>query len=300
MKILVTGASGFVGSHLVPYLLEAGHSIVAAGRDQKRLERTFPEKDRKLTLVATSYDGDLVDLFNDNKINAIVHLAAKLPSRATPDQLDAYIVANVLLLERILNASLRYGVKNVVYLSSQSVYSSFNKLPFSESEPARPDNFYGLSKLMGEELAGMYNRVHDMQIKSLRAAQLIGKGEREGYMLSMFIEKARRGEPLSVWGDGKGARDYLSIDDLNSAILSALLYEVTGVFNIGSGRPVTHLELAKTISRVFKNEAQIIMEKNKKEDKSVRFMEVASAKELLSWVPVFELKNALLALKKYL
>lgn len=297
MKILLTGGTGFIGKWIIELLSEK-HQLTIVGRNES--VKVFPEEDISVSYLSTDYSIDSLSRHMKN-IDAVVHLAAKrVPLGAKGETIEDY-TGNMLVSSNLFEVCKREGIKNIINISSKAVYSSNNALPCSENDTPKPLNFYGLSKLMIEQLADYYNTKYGMNIKSLRLAQVLGVGEREGFMLMTFINKALRKEELSLWGKGEGKRDYIYVKDVVDAIDFALAEpNQKGVFNIGSGTNVSHKELAETINKVFENTGNITFLSDKAEDKSVDIMDISKAKECLNWIPNWNLEDALYDMKKIL
>ena len=199
---------------------------------------------------------------------------------------------NVKTLENTLIACVDLGIKNIIYLSSRCVYSNLQKSPVSENGEIAPINYYGISKYSGELLCDYYNRNFGTNIKILRLSQVIGN-DKNGYLISRYIENAAGGKPLCVYGNSVGRRDYIYVKDACRAIWLALQnYALCGAFNIGSGIGTTNLELANAVKDGFRSSSEIEMHRGKKEDTSVCYLDTAKAKNELGFVCQYSLTEA--------
>ena len=288
MKITITGATGFIGKYLVEELLAQGNQLTLLGRDFERLRSNFGESEQNgISLVQTEYDNDLPRILEGAE--AIVHLSGL---RWLKDKvLQDYITNNVTPTEHLYSAAAKNGIKNVIFLSTIAVYNPrINPSPLLEDIDCYPPTHYGLSKLLCEKIGNYYTSEFGLKIKNLRVGQVIGLGERQGFMLAEFIRRAAAKEALAVFGDGTGARDYIYVFDVVSAILLALRHpESSGVYNISLGKPVTHLQLAETVNRAFDNPGNLDTFPDKPQDKSKQWMSCERAWKELGWQPRWDL-----------
>lgn len=223
--------------------------------------------------------------------DSVVVLAAKKVNPTEKQTLMLY-EDNVKTLENTLIACADLGIKNIVYLSSRCVYSNLQKSPVREDGEIAPINYYGISKYSGELLCDYYNRNFGTNIKILRLSQVIGN-DKNGYLISRYAENAADGKPLLIYGNSIGRRDYIYIKDACRAIwLSLQKYALCGVYNIGSGTGTTNLVLAKAIIDGFHSSSEVEMQRDKKEDTSVCYLDTTKAKNDLGFVCQYSLPEA--------
>jgi UDP-glucose 4-epimerase len=203
---------------------------------------------------------------------------------------------NVELTENLLWLCDEHHVDVFVFASSTSVYdSSKNIVPFIENDTPHPQNAYGISKLACEKLSEKFNT----KMVNLRFGQLIGWGERDGYMFAQSLNKIIKNEPITLWGKGGGGRDYLYVKDAVSMIKLAIEQKLPGTFNVGSGNYSSFKELVETMAEVFGNDNSIInFDTSKTENTDVRFMNIEKAYNFFGWKPAFSLKSALTDMKQ--
>ena len=291
MRVAVTGASGLLGRATVPLLAQQGHEVVALGRDLARLQASVGAW--AACRAPADGEGDLARALQG--CDAVVHLAAR---RIAPGGagLAPFLEPNLALTERVLAAAGAAGVEVACLASSISVYSADNQVPFDESQAPAPRGGYGLSKLAGEHLGRIWGAAEGRRVVSLRLASLLGSGDEtgEGRMLGTFLDRARRGEPLVLWGRGGGGRDLLYVGDAARAVAAALAPEApAGVFNIGSGRARSFREVAEAVNAVFANAGGLRFDPSRQEDRSVAYMDCRRAAEQLGWEPRWSLRSAL-------
>jgi len=294
MKIAITGATGFVGKHLVNFLLNRGHDVIAIGRNINKLDEYFKSVDKFET------DYSFESLVNGiKKVDAIVHLAAKRLSRDTdPFRLNPFINSNILATENLLLAAKENNISKICQTSTIGVYSEHNSVPFKEDEFPSPNNFYGVSKLTCEQIANIFSAQTNVKVTNLRLAYLFGRGEREDLVFMKYLALAKKKLTLQVWGSGKTSVDYIYVKDIVSAIDKAIQPEAPyGTYNIGSGSSYSILEIAKAINEVFDNNDNIQLDGSKKERGGNIFMDCSKAKEMLNWESEFTLYQALKNIK---
>jgi len=240
LTILVTGASGLIGSHLCRKLAEEGRYVVGLVHRARN-----PILRGKVWLSSCDIrDYDAVDSILDHyRPDTVFHFAAHLPSTANPD----FIKVNVIGTSNLLDVCYRKGVKNFVYASSMSVYSTSPlEFPVDEEHPTRPDDTYGKTKLIGELLCECYSKV--MRTIVIRFSSVFGLGD-NSRVAYHFMQSAISGQPIQVDGDGSQSSDFIYVDDAIQGAVLALDKGKSGeVYNIGSGQETSVLELANLIA----------------------------------------------------
>lgn len=254
--LLVAGAAGFIGSHLVDRLLAEGWEVVGVDAFTGYYSRRRKERNLELALGKDGFrlvEGDLLELDLDGLVrgvDGIVHLAGEPGVRRSwGGALRRYLERNVVSTERLLEAAWRNGVPRFVYASSSSVYGSDRGHPVDEEHPRRPTSPYGLSKVAAEELIQLYGRERGVSGTILRYFTVYGPRQRPEMALSRFIFSALRARPVDVYGDGEQARDMTYVSDAVAATVAALDAS-PGVYNVGGGARATVNALLDAVSRV--------------------------------------------------
>lgn len=239
MTILITGASGLIGSHLCRTLAEGGRDVV--GLVHSHMISVLPNL-RVDVCDITDYN-DVSTRFSLWQPNTVFHFAAHLPSTPDPD----FIQANVIGTANLLDICYRRGVKNFIYASSMSVYSTPPEcLPVSETHPTRPDDVYGKTKLIGELLCKCYSQV--MRTMVVRFSSVFGLGD-NARVAYHFMQSALDGKAIQVDGDGSQSSDFIYVDDAVRGAILALEKGKSGeVYNIGSSKETSVLELANLVA----------------------------------------------------
>lgn len=299
MKIAVTGATGFIGKYLVETLINEGVSILVLGRCIDKLNNVFDDTIEKIE-TDYSYQQLCSQL---NGVDIVVHLASRLMQRDTDSLiLNPFIQTNIINTENLYQAALKVGVRQVIHTSSISVYSFQNDLPFKEDQIARPANIYGVSKLFAEQNGDYLSSKSTLNVVNLRLARLFGVGERDSVVFTKYINLAKQGKTLEVWGEGKTRIDFIYIKDVIAALMSVIYREesISGTFNIGSGHAYTITKIAETINLAFNNKNNISFNKAKQEVDFIIEMDISKAKKTLSWEPEWSLTKAVNDIKTIL
>lgn len=255
MRIVVTGAAGFIGSHLTERLLERGDSVVgidaftdfyAPAIKQANLAGVID--DPAFTLVVRDLaEHALDDVLRD--ADAIVHLAAQAGVRGSFGAgFDVYVHNNVLATQRLFEAAADTGVRRVVYASSSSVYGTAERFPTAEDAARAPVSPYGMTKAATEDLAAVYARTRGLEPVGLRYFTAFGPRQRPDMAFSRFFVRALSGQPIPVYGTGRQIRDFTYVDDVVSGTIAALDRGIAGrTYNIGGGTPTALMDVIETI-----------------------------------------------------
>lgn len=276
-RILVTGASGFIGRHLVPALESAGHEVVAR----------------------SSRDGDVASAATwlaAPPAEVIVHLAGRsfVPdSWATPAR---YLETNVLGTVQALEHARRHGAR-LVHLSSY-LYGAPDHLPIPESAPLVATNPYALSKKLAEEVCRFHAEAYGVPVTVLRPFNVYGPGQADAFLVPSVLRQLRGGVEIRV-KDLEPRRDYVYVHDVTAAIVRALdVREGYNVFNVGTGRSFSVRELIDTMQEVWRTQLPVVSEEVRRQDEIMDTVaDVSEAKRRIGWVPRFGLREGLLNLR---
>ncbi|MER7571263.1 NAD-dependent epimerase/dehydratase family protein [Streptomyces sp. NPDC126514] len=246
MRAVVTGAAGFIGSHLCAHLLSRGDQVI--GIDA--LTDFYPpaRKHRNLAgLVGHEHFafryGDLLRLRLEplfTQADAVYHLAGQPGVRGSwGDRFALYLERNVLVTQRVLEAARDARLPRLVFASSSSVYGEAESCPTPETVRPRPVSPYGVTKLAAEQLCETYRTVFGVPATSLRLFSVYGPRQRPDMAFARLVEAAREGRPFPLYGDGEQSRDFTYVGDVVAAMRAAARSSWTGVANLGGGGEVT-------------------------------------------------------------
>ena len=266
MKILVTGAAGFIGYHLVQSLLKDDHEII--GLDNFNSYYDVNLKRARINQIHNKkfsmFEIDLVDnkslesLFKKNDFDVVVNLAAQAGVRYSLTNPEKYIESNIIGFTNILEACRHNKIPNLVYASSSSVYGMNSEVPFDEDHSVdHPVSLYAATKRSNELMAHTYSHLFDLPTTGLRFFTVYGPWGRPDMALFLFTKAILDEKPIQVFNDGKMIRDFTYIDDIVSGVKGAILNSSKvaesdnlklkpsissapyRIFNLGNNQPVT-------------------------------------------------------------
>jgi len=301
MKVVVTGAAGFIGSHLSERLLADGHEVTGVDCFTDYYPRPVKEKNlerlrehRAFRLVeARLQDADLAPIVDGAA--HVYHLAAQAGVRASWGREFAhYTDHNVLATQRLLEAALERGRPRVVYASSSSVYGDAPALPLREDGPCAPVSPYGVTKLAAEHLARLYHRNHGLPTVSLRFFTVYGPRQRPDMAFHRFLRAARDGGPVTVYGDGLQTRDFTYVDDIVAAVRAAGLSGRPGsVYNVGGGERIALNDVLRLVERVTGRPLRVERQESQKGDMRDTFADTGAAARDLGFRSIVALDDGL-------
>lgn len=237
LSVLVTGSSGFIGSHVVRQLHAAGHKVTAL--DQIPPRHPLPAG---VGFIACDIRQGMLP---NGRFDAVVHLAALAGVRPSMARKIDYEITNVVGTLRLLEHCRQFGTPHFVFASSSSVYGPQTPLPAEETVTPDPCSPYALTKLHGEQWGMLYSRLHGLRFLALRFFSVWGPGQRRDLALEAFRRRIEAGEPVVIHGDGSKRRDLTHIDDVARAVELALHWPGPGaaILNIGTGRNHSVMDL---------------------------------------------------------
>ncbi|MCH8029890.1 MAG: NAD-dependent epimerase/dehydratase family protein [Candidatus Dadabacteria bacterium] len=301
MLFLVTGAAGFIGSHLCERLLYDGHEVIGVDSFLDHYPRKVKENN-VLNIIHNPnlqfVDGDLCDLSLSellSGVDGVFHQAAIAGVRSSWGTLfDRYIKNNVLATQLLLEACMELDIKKFVYASSSSVYGDAQALPVTEQTPTAPISPYGVTKLAGEHLAHLYYKNYGLPVVSLRYFTIYGPRQRPDMGFHKFIYKTLKGEEIEIYGDGEQTRDFTYIDSAVEANISAFFNGIGGgVYNIGGGSRVRLIEAIGIIEDITGKKAKLKFVERQKGDAKHTFSDVSKAKKDFEYSPQLSLREGL-------
>ncbi len=302
--ILVTGSAGFIGFHAAKRLLEDGHIVIGADNFNDYYDPSLKEA-RNAILEGFEgyklYRGDLSDeslveqIFTENKIDQICHLAAQAGVRYSLENPRVYIKSNINAFLNILEAARNYNIKDLVYASSSSVYGNNQKVPFSVSDSVdNPISLYAVTKKADELMAHTYSHLFDINTTSLRFFTVIGPYGRPDMAPILFASAISKEKEIKVFNFGKMKRDFTYIDDIVDGILLAL--EKTNgyqIFNLGNNKPVELEYFISCIEKEIGKSAKKKYMELQPGDVLETFADIEHTKKVLGWEPKTSTEEAI-------
>lgn len=289
-KVVVTGGAGFIGSHLVDALVEQGFKVYV-------IDNLFGGKKENVNKKAVLHVCDIRNLKDISPIikgtDCVFHLAA-LPrvqySIENPEETHEINITGTL---NVLLAAKNGGARRVIYSASSSAYGDQKKMPLREDMVALPKSPYGLQKYTGELYCKLFSDVYGLQTVALRYFNVYGpRFNPEGayaLVIGKFITQRKKGQPLTITGDGKQTRDFTHVSDVVRANLLAMKSSKVGhgeVMNIGAGQNLSIGKLAKLIGGPVKHIAARLEPKD-------TLAETALAYKLLGWKPKVKIEDGI-------
>jgi UDP-glucose 4-epimerase len=303
MKAVVTGAAGFIGSHLSEQLVQAGHTVVGIDvftdyypRNRKEQNLTRLRDSDRFTLLETSLaEADWPRLLDG--VTWVFHLAAQAGVRKSWGRdFHVYTVNNVEGTQTLLEACKGRPLDRLVYASSSSVYGDDVPLPMREDALPQPVSPYGVTKLSAEQLCHLYFVNYGVPAVSVRYFTVYGPRQRPDMGFHKFFEAAMRNEPVPVFGDGRQTRDFTFVSDAVSATVSASTRGTPGgVYNIGGGSRVELLDVFELIGRVTGRPLRLHMTEPQAGDMRDTYADTARARAELAFAPAVTLEQGLRA-----
>ena len=301
MKAVVTGAAGFIGSHLADSLLSDGHDVVGVDAFVDYYPRAVKERNLLRARDHKAFkliEGRIQDLDLRPVLEGaaqVFHLAAQAGVRSSWGRdFQQYSDHNVLATQRLLEASVAAGIPRFVYASSSSVYGDSPSLPLREDAPCGPLSPYGVTKLAAEHLGRLYERGHGLPVVSLRYFTVYGPRQRPDMAFHRFLSACRDGRPVSVYGDGEQTRDFTFVDDAVSATRRAGESGRPGcVYNVGGGDRVSVNEVLRRIAEVTGRSLEVKREPAQKGDMRDTFADTSAARRDLGFRSTVDLLEGL-------
>jgi len=305
MRILITGAAGFLGSHLCEKLLLEGHSVIG-------MDNFLTGDPQNLAHLSTNENFSFIRhdvsnfIFVPGKLDAVLHFA----SPASPNKNSPFGYPNLpiqTMKAGALGTHNALGVakaNNAIFLlaSTSEIYGDPKEHPQKESywghvDPTGPRSMYDEAKRFAEALTMSYHRFHGINTRIVRIFNTYGPRMRldDGRVIPNFIQQALRNEPLTIYGEGAQTRSFCYVDDLIDGIYRLMLSDIHDPINIGNPVEMSVLELALKINEIIINPAGIIVKDDMRlgDDPERRRPDISKAKSLLDWEPEYSLEQGL-------
>lgn len=330
MTYLVTGGSGFIGSHLVEELLKNGHSVINIDNFDdfydykikinntleslgKKTQFDFTDKDSDIKKLISETDSEtyklyyqdirdkvsLQQIFNNYKIDLVVHLAALAGVRPSIERPLEYEEVNIRGTMNLWELCKEFGINKFVCASSSSVYGNNEKTPFSETDNVdRPISPYAATKKCGEILGHVYHHLYRIDMVQLRFFTVYGPRQRPDLAIHKFTKLISESKEIPFYGDGTTARDYTFIDDIIDGIIKSITYlenteNVYEIINLGENEVINLKEMVSAIEGEMQKEAAKKPMPMQPGDVSKTNADISKAKYLIGYQPGTNFQNGI-------
>lgn len=297
---LITGGAGFIGSSLADKLLENNCKVLVIDNFCNFYDPKIKEENIKEALLNPNYKlyrGDIRDLelldkiFSENKIDAVIHLAAMAGVRPSIEDPILYQEVNCMGTQNLLETMKKYNVLNLVMASSSSVYGNNKTVPFKETDIVDfAISPYAATKKANEVMTHVYHKLFDFNVIMLRFFTVYGPRQRPDLAINKFTQLMLNNEKIPMFGDGSTSRDYTYIDDIVFGIEKSIQYteenkNVYEIINLGNSSPITLLSMINIIGRVVGINPQIEKLPMQPGDVERTYADISKAKKLLGYNP---------------
>jgi UDP-glucuronate 4-epimerase len=301
-RCLVTGAAGFIGSHLCKQLLARGHSVIGIDAFIPYYPREVKERNMESFSKTPDFAFYEIDLRYDELdpvlegIDTVFHLAAMPGLMRSWSDFDLYMTCNLQVTHRLLEAACINQVKHFIYGSTSSVYGRF--ATGNEELPLAPCSPYGVTKLSAEYLCRAYAENSGLPLTILRFFSVYGPGQRPDMAYHIFIQALLQNEPVTVYGDGEQSRSNTFIDDCVQGILLAFERperSIGEVFNIGGGEIVTLNQMLHILAQLLACSPKLNFAQARPGDQRSTAADITKAHQILGYTPTISVTEGLKA-----
>ncbi|WP_430809609.1 MULTISPECIES: SDR family NAD(P)-dependent oxidoreductase [unclassified Carboxylicivirga] len=312
MKILITGAAGFIGFHLCKQLCKSGFNIVgidsinsyySTALKEDRLKQLEEYTNFRFLRIDICDKKSLDDLFEKEQFETVINLAAQAGVRHSIEQPYAYIDSNLIGFINILEACRHFPVKHLLYASSSSVYGNSNQTPFTTSAACNePVSLYAATKKSNEMMAHSYAHLYKVPITGLRFFTVYGPWGRPDMAYFSFTRKIMLGETIQIYNEGQMERDFTYVDDISTAIekLIDLPFNKTEerdkpyrLFNIGNNKPVELMQFITTLEKHLGKTARKEFMPMQKGDVYRTYADISALEQRINFRPVTGIEEGL-------
>lgn len=311
LHVLVTGGAGFIGSHVVEYLLSHKHKVTVIDNFDPFYSKEIKQRNLSAFLDHPNVNFIEIDICDDKAINekltdhyhAIIHLASKAGVRPSINNPVAYQQVNVSGTQNLLEFAKRKAISQFVFASSSSVYGINKNVPWKESNSMlNPISPYASTKISGELLGHVYSHLYGIRFLALRFFTVFGPRQRPDLAIHAFSKKMLAQEPIDFFGDGNTKRDYTYIDDIVKGVYAALHYDQSmyEIINLGNHHTVSLGEMLKVLEEVFEVKAVVNRLPEQPGDVSLTYAEISKAQQILNYYPETAFKSGVVKFKDWL
>jgi len=297
MTVLVTGGAGFLGSHITNHLIEEGYSVRVLDDLSTGNEENMKDFISKVDFIKGSYGNRKLLKKSLEGVDLVIHNAAFLGIKRTIENPWKVLVINNYFNHIFFDEISRSRVKKLIFASSSEVYGETLQVPMAENQPLRCNTPYQTCKKLSETYCQVLNKEYGIDTCSFRYFNAYGPRQNStpyGFVTAIFLEKAMRGEPLMIFGDGTQTRDFTYISDIVDANILAINKKTMGeIFNIGSGKEISINELAAKVAQLTNRNLDIIHTNPIEGDIKRRCADITKARIYLGLTPKIAIDEGL-------
>ena len=302
MRCLVTGAAGFIGSHLAERLLAEGHEVVGVDAFIPYYPRHFKEDNLRTLRETSGFTFHELDLRTADlrgvvsEVDTVIHLAAMPGLVRSWSDFNLYMTCNLEATHNLLEAARSSGIQHFIHGSTSSVYGAL--ATGDERLPLAPVSPYGVTKLSAEHLCQAYERNFGLPLTILRFFSVYGPRQRPDMAYHIFIRALLRGEPITVYGDGEQSRSNTYVADCAQGVMLALQQPERSVgetFNLGGGEVVTLNQVILLLAELTAEEPRILHAEARTGDQRSTAADVGKMRRLLGYAPSTSVRDGLAA-----
>ncbi len=304
MKLLVTGAAGFIGSHLVDRLLNTGYQVSGIDNFDPFYNPKIKEKNISGALQSTQFKlfrcsilnkSELDRIFTRGNFDLVIHLAAKAGVRPSIQDPTGYFQVNAEGTLNLLELCCKHHIGKFIFGSSSSVYGNNKKIPFSEQDPVdHPISPYAASKKSAELICHNYYHLYKIKIFVLRFFTVYGPRQRPDLAIHKFFKLINKNKPIPIFGNGETYRDYTYIDDIINGIVTSIK-KVKGyeIINLGESEPIKLKKLIRLIEKTVGRKVEKRYLEKQPGDVNKTCADIQKAKKLLNYHPSTHMEEGL-------
>lgn len=297
MKVLVTGGAGFIGSHVVDALIEAGHHVSIVDnlweRGGGKMENVNPNASFHQIDIR---EAALLEVFRKEQPEVICHLAAQHSVKISTEDPAHDANVNILGLINMLQDATRFGARKVIFSSSGAIYGTVEKLPINENSTQHPESPYATSKLASEYYLRFWKNVHGLDFTILRYGNVYGPRQDplgEAGVIAIFSRQILMNKPVRIDWDGEQQKDYVYVEDVARANLLALTAGDGEAYCIASGRGTSVHALYQGLVKEIGHKVEIKRAPKRPGDVYLSYFDCSKARRELGWEPQVDLGEGL-------